>query len=127
MKKRLYWLEGPPDPLSLMFEIGCAFRTVTEENILYSDFFLLILSANLGKAECKPAVVALPRLMLKVVNFFLTFSHFSNGGRKKWERMSYIYICLTLSCLSGMDVFFLYGRQIFILLIVQGFIKSNCV
>lgn len=41
--------------------------------------------------------------------------------------MSYIYIFLTLSCLSGMGVFFLYGRQIFIMLIVQEFIKSNCV
>lgn len=50
--------------MSLMFEIGCAFRTSTEENVLYSDFFLFILSANLGEAEYKLAVVALPRLML---------------------------------------------------------------
>lgn len=50
--------------MSLMFEIGCAFRTGTEENVLYSDFFLFILSANLGKAENKLAVVALPRLVL---------------------------------------------------------------
>lgn len=46
-----------------MFEIGCAFRTVTEENVLYSDFFL-ILSAILGKAEYQLDVVALLRLML---------------------------------------------------------------
>lgn len=47
-----------------MFEIGCAYRTVMEENVLYSDFFLFILSANLGKAEYEVAVVALPRLVL---------------------------------------------------------------
>lgn len=74
--------------MSLMFEIGYAFRTVTEENVLYCDFFLFVLSANLGKGEYKLAVVGLPRLMLSVVNFSLMFSHFSNGGRKKWKRMS---------------------------------------
>lgn len=50
--------------MPLMFEIGCAFRTATEENVPYADFFLFVLSANLGKAEYKLAVVALPRLML---------------------------------------------------------------
>lgn len=64
MKKRLYWLEEPSEPISLVFEIGCAFRIVTEENVLYSDFFFFVLSANLGKAEYKLTVVALPRLML---------------------------------------------------------------
>lgn len=48
----------------LLFEIGCAYRTVTKENVLYSDFFPLILSASVGKAEYKVAVVALPILVL---------------------------------------------------------------
>lgn len=48
----------------LMLEIVCASRTVTEENVLYSDFFRLVLSANLGKAEYKVAVVTLPILVV---------------------------------------------------------------
>lgn len=60
-----------------------------------------------------------------MVDFSLTFSHLTMK-EEKWERKSFIYVFLTLSCLSGMGVFFPYERQIFILLIVQGFIKSNC-
>ena len=48
----------------LLFEIGCADRTVSEENVLHSYFFALSFSAKLSKAEYKVAVVALPILVL---------------------------------------------------------------
>lgn len=78
-----------------MFEIGCTFRTATEENVPYSDFFLFILSANLGKAEYKLPVVTLPRLISG--RFFLTFSHFSNGGRKNGKVLHLHFLDIIMS------------------------------